>query len=86
VKEIVPLGKGGKKTHKNHNAILLCLLHLTEETTPLKLRKFENLYSHPINVFIFGEILAISYLKNIISTYPKDFSWKKWHKFIKFFK
>jgi hypothetical protein len=37
----------------------------------------------PVSVF-FGEISPNFYLKNIISTYAKDFSWKKWIKFTRF--
>jgi len=37
----------------------------------------------PVSVF-FGEISPDFYLKNIISTYAKDFSWKKWIKFTRF--
>jgi hypothetical protein len=37
----------------------------------------------PVSVF-FGEISPDFYLKNIISTYAKDFSRKKWIKFSRF--
>jgi hypothetical protein len=38
------------------------------------------------SVSFIGEFLPNPYLKNMISTYKKDFPWKKWPKFAKFWK
>jgi len=41
-----------------------------------------NLSSNPC--FSFGKILPNFDLKKMISTYVKDFPWKKWPKFVEF--
>jgi len=38
------------------------------------------------NVSFTGDFSPNPYLKNMISTYTKDFPWKKWPKFIRFWK